>query len=75
MVNFEQALEIAKKLKRNIDACDEYNDAFLFKRKADEYTIGGDSPCVVLKESGRAINVVEYFDNYVAEHIREFDVE
>lgn len=75
MVNFEQALETAKKLKRGIDACDEYNDAFLFKRKADAYTIGGDSPCVVLKESGRAINIVEYFDNYAAEHIREFDLD
>lgn len=75
MVTFEQALETAKKLKPNCDACDEYNDAYLFKRKADEFTIGGDSPCIVLKESGKAINVVEYFDNYDAEHVREFDLE
>lgn len=75
MLSFEQAYEIAKGLKEGIDACDEYNDAYLFKRKADEYTIGGDGPCIVLKENGKAINQVVYFDNYEAEHIREFDIE
>lgn len=74
MVSYEQALEQAKKLKPNIDACDEYNDAFLFKVKADEWTLGGDSPCIILKENGKAINQTEYFDRYEAKHIREFDI-
>ncbi len=74
MVSYEQAYEIAKKLKPNIDACDEYSDAFLFKTKADEWTIGGESPCVVLKENGNAITQLEYFDKYEARHIRGFDI-
>lgn len=75
MVTYEQALEIARKLKNGIDACDEYNDAYAFKRRAEEFMIGGDGACVVLKKNGRAINIVEYFDNYEAKHIREFDIE
>lgn len=76
MVTYEEALEVARENKKSgFDACDEYNDAYVFKLRADEFTIGGESPCVVLKDSGRAINIVEYFDNYEAEHIREFDVE
>ena len=75
MVTYEQALKIARDLKVNIDACDEYNDAFVFKCRAEQWDIGGDGPCCVLKGSGRAINQTEYFDNYEAKHIREFDVE
>ena len=76
MITYEQALEVAKENKKNgFDACDEYSDAWVFKTRADEFTIGGESPCVVLKENGKAINLVEYFDRYEAEHIREFDIE
>lgn len=74
MIDYERALETAKELKKDIDACDEYNDAYVFKTRADEFSIGGSSPCCILKENGKAINIVEYFDNYEAEHIREFDV-
>ena len=52
----------------------EHKDAFLFKVKADEWTLGGDSPCIILKENGKAINQTEYFDRYEAKHIREFDI-
>ena len=74
MVNYDEALKIAKELKNNIDACDEYDDAYLFKTKEDEYTLGGDGACIILKENGRAISQLEYFDNYSANHIREIDV-
>ena len=74
MVNYDEALKIAKGLKSNIDACDEYENAYLFKTKADEYTIGGEGACIILKENGRAISQLEYFDNYDTNHIREFDV-
>lgn len=74
MVTFEEALEKARKLKPDIDACDEYNDAFLFKVRADEWSIGGNPPCVILKENGKAINQTEYFDRYEAKHIREFNI-
>lgn len=74
MVNYDEALKIAKELKPNIDACDEYDVAYLFKTRADEYTIGGDSPCVILKDTGEAINQLEFFDNYKHKHIKEFDI-
>ena len=74
MVSYDEALKIAKELKENIDACDEYENAYLFKTKADEYTFGGEGACIILKENGRAINQLEYFDNYDTNHIREFDV-
>lgn len=74
MVDYEKALETAKKLKPNIDACDEYNDAFLFKTRAEEFAFGGYGPCVILKQNGKAINQTEYFDRYEAKHIREFDI-
>ena len=75
MVTYDEALKKAKTLKSNIDACDEYSDAFVFKCRAEEWSSGGNAPCVILKDSGRAINQVEYFDRYEADHIREFDIE
>ncbi len=74
MITYEQALEKARKLKQGIDACDEYDKAFVFKRKADRFNIGGDGACVILKDSGKAIEQTEFYDEYGAEHIREFDV-
>lgn len=75
MVTYEEALATAKKLKKNIDACDEYDSAYVFKARAEEWMIGGPGPCVVLKANGKAINQVDYFDSYEAKHIREFDIE
>ena len=50
--------------------CDEYDTAYLFKARSEEFNIGGDSPCVILKENGRAITQLEYFDNYEQRHIK-----
>lgn len=75
MLTFEQAYEIAKGLKDGIDACDEYDNAYLFKRKADMYSFGGDGACVILKKNGKAINQVDFFDDYKPNHIRSFDLE
>lgn len=74
MITYDEALTKARELKENIDACDEYENAYMFKTKADEYTLGGDGACIILKENGKAISQLEYFDNYDTEHIREFDV-
>ncbi|MBR4656549.1 MAG: hypothetical protein IKO68_08300 [Oscillospiraceae bacterium] len=73
MVSYDEALAIAKKLKKNVDACDEYADAYVFKNRDEEYMIGGSGPVVVLKENGRAINQVEYFSRERT-HIREFNI-
>lgn len=74
MVSYEEALAIAGELKANIDACDEYDQAYLFKCKEEEWLIGGDGPVVVLKESGKAINQLVFFDDYGPELIRSLDL-
>ena len=75
MIDYDKALKTAKSLKQGIDTCDEYDNAFVFKSKADKWNIGGAGACCVLKEDGRAINMLEYVDNYSGKHIREFNVE
>lgn len=74
MISYDEALKKAKELKSNIDACDEYDVAYLFKARSEEYCIGGDGPCVILKDNGRAINQLEFFENYEHEHIKEFSI-
>lgn len=74
MVSYEEALALAVKLKPNIDACDEYDQAFLFKCKEEEWLIGGDGPIVVLKETGKAINQIAFFDDCGPKLIRSFDL-
>ncbi len=73
-MTYEEALKKAKKLKPNIDACEEYNDAWMFKCKAEEWDIGGAGACIILKENGKALNQVDYYDLYEAKHIRGFDI-
>ena len=75
MVRFESALKKAKKLKPNIDSCREFTDAYVFASQEDEYSCGGDGPVVVLKDSGKAINMVDYTQTSSdAELIREFEL-
>jgi len=74
MITYERALEIARELKADIDHCQECSDGYIFTAKADEWSIGGDGPCCVLKENGRAVNMTEYIDNYKADVIKEFDI-
>lgn len=74
MISYEEALKKAKELKENIDACDEYDTAYLFKARSEEYSFGGDGACVILKDSGKAINQLEFYDNIEHKHIREFDI-
>ena len=76
MISYEAALKTAKSLKDNIDACDEYTNAYVFKCRAEQWDIGGSGPVVILKDNGRAINQTEFYDVYGnCTHIREFDVE
>ena len=64
-------LKKAKKLKPNIDSCTEYEDAFMFSSHADDFSIGGDGPVVILKDSGRAINRVDYLDDFSGKVIKD----
>lgn len=74
MVTYEEAYKIAKSLKNNIDKCFEYDVAYMFASSEDDDTIGGDGPCVILKENGRAISRIHLFDFYNAEYQRDIKV-
>ena len=74
MITFEDAYKKARELKPNIDACDEYDIGYLFKASVDRFTIGGDGPCIILKETGHAINQTGFYELYAPEFIRELNL-
>ena len=74
MVNYEEALAIAKSKKSKINKCIEYNNGFAFAYDDGIIRDGGDSPVVVLKESGEAVNIIEFAVMPGNEIIREFEV-
>lgn len=74
-VTFEEAFEIAKELKEKIDYCDETGNAFIFGAEEERYTIGGNSPVVVIKADGKAIDMTHYVSFYPnSETIRTIDL-
>jgi hypothetical protein len=75
MLNFEEALQIAKSKKTKINHCLEYEDAYAFEFANGEYSVGGDSPVVILKDSGEAINMISYAVGAKRTIIRDFEVE
>ena len=74
MINFDEALKIAKELKSTIDSCDEYDKGYMFKAEADKWSIGGEGACCILKDSGRAVCLTEFYDKYNPVFIREIAV-
>ncbi len=73
-VSFDDALKIARKLKKNIDGCDEYDKGYMFKSSADELTIGGEGACCVLKDTGKAVNQTEFYDTYKPQFIKSIEI-
>ena len=73
-ITYEKAYELAKQKMPNIDACVEYENAYMFKRKAEKHSIGGNGFCIVLKDSGKILSQTEYFKDYETEKVREFDL-
>ena len=74
MITYEKACEIAAGQMPNIDACVEYENAYMFKRKAENHSIGGHGFIIILKDSGKTVPQTEFFEKYATELIREFDV-
>lgn len=74
MITYEKACEIAAGQMPNIDACVEYDNAYMFQRRAENHSIGGHGYIVILKDSGKALSRTEYLEKYAAEQIREFDL-
>lgn len=61
MVSYEEARGKVLACWSEVDYFEEEPDAFVFSKK-DDYSFGGNGPVVVLKESGRCINMVDYCD-------------
>lgn len=64
MISFEKAYEKAKDLVDfEIREYSEFNDAYIFSPGAAAMSFGGDeSPIVILKKTGRPINMLYYLD-------------
>ncbi len=75
MITFDEAIKKAKTLKSSITKCVDTPTAWLFKSDDDEYSIGGEGICCIIKEDGRAVDLTTYYDNYAKRgECREFDV-
>lgn len=70
MISFDDAYEIAKGMKKDIDGCDEYDVGYMFKSSKDEWTIGGEGACCVIKETGKAVCQTEFYDRYNPKFIK-----
>lgn len=76
MVSYEEAYNIAKKLKTNIDGCIEYENGYVFYNINKILAVGGPglTRCVILKSSGKAIPFNEFIIMGTGKEIREFDI-
>lgn len=74
MLTYEEALKKAKGLKSRINRCVGFNNAYSFFYKSGKKQDGGENPIVIMKETGEALNFIEYAITSNKEIIREFDV-
>ena len=75
MITYEEALKKAKELKPTIDNCTEYENGFVFACKDDDnYEGGNHTPCVILKESGKAIPMPVFVMQGTGEELKSFDI-
>ena len=58
-MTYDEAKNIALSLNRRVNACNEYTKAYHFFEERDE-EIDGDAGVVVLKDTGRAIDFVQF---------------
>ena len=71
MITFEEALEIAKTRRLNLNQVFEYERAYIFSHTDDSNYIGGfnHSPVVVLKEDGTITNIIEFINSGTGKEI------
>lgn len=74
MISYEEALIIANSKKSKINHCTEYFDAYSFEYDDGTESFGGDSPVVIQKDSGEAINMISYAVGAKRTIIRDFEV-
>lgn len=75
MLSYEEVLRIARTKMPDVDGCTEFEKVFLFYKKTDEVHFGGaDSPVVIDRANGDALNYGEFFRMNTGEEIRDFDI-
>ena len=62
MISYDFAKQKALELNSDVNACNEYDNAYNFYDKND-YGVG-DTSVVILKEDGKALNFVNYILDY-----------
>lgn len=75
MINYEEALKIARQHKTKINHCIEYTNAYAFEFDNGEYTMGGDSPIVIMKENGAITDIASYSITPGKSVVRDFKVQ
>lgn len=73
-VSYEDALTKARQLKSQINHCIEFTNAYVFSYSTGEHTVGGDSPLVIMKDTGEALNFIVYAITPDKEIIQQFDI-
>lgn len=72
MISFDDALAIVNPLKENVNTCIEYENGYTFGSTEDSDCFGGwgHSPIVILKDSGRAVDMVTFIESGPGSEIR-----
>lgn len=76
MINYDEALKIAKKVIPNLNYCTEYDKAYVFGHFSGEVQYGGSgSPVAIMKKDGRALSFIGFIASEPgAEQIKTFDI-
>ena len=71
MITYEEALEIARTRRTNLNQVFEYEKAYVFSNTDDSNYIGGfgHTPVVVLKEDGIITNMIEFVNSGTGKEI------
>ena len=77
MITYEEAMDIARQRKDQIDNCIEYENAYVFGFSGDSNYDGGygHMSVVIMKEDGRISTMPELVVNGTGKEIRMFKVE
>lgn len=75
MITYEEAFKKAKELKPTIDNCTEYENGYVFACKGDDnYDGGNHTPCVILKDNGKAVAMPVFVMRGTGKEIKSFDI-
>lgn len=75
MTDMRDAKRIAANYLSEINRCEEYTNAYVFFNARSSASIGGsDTAVAVLKKTGEAMNVDEYFEKYGRARINACDL-